>query len=497
MEYALTASLILSPTVLPLLIVSVFLVIWFGTRRPPGIPPGPPLTPILGNLMDIHGNDPQPLYKTLRDKFGNIFSLYVANQLVVVLNGYDLIKTAFVKKADAFSDRPPGHRVIEGQSRGIVTTSGSLWKQHRKFALITLRSFGFGKFSLEKNIQDEISIFLDAIGEEGKMNFDPRQIVHTSVSNVICSIVFGKRFQYNDPEFIAFMEISEAVLQKRSLPFVSFLKFLKYLPGDVMGVNVEERANKKYVAFVTKMYNEHMETFDENNIRDYIDAFILEMKSATENSQLGITFTSCQLIGEIIDLFQAATDTTSTIIRWALLYLIQHPEIQDRMRAEIKQIVGKDNTPSLTDRPDLQYCEATIMEVLRIASIAPIALPHYTSQDTSLDGFHIPKSTIVIANIDSVLNDPVLWNEPHKFHPERFLKADGSLEKPDEFIPFSIGRRVCLGESLARMELFLFLTSMVQRFVFLMPDDEELPEMDGVTGITHSPHPFKIRVHKL
>ncbi|KAL5006279.1 hypothetical protein ScPMuIL_015085 [Solemya velum] len=175
------------------------------------------------------------------------------------------------------------------------------------------------------------------------------------------------------------------------------------------------------------------------------------MKSAPENSKVGKNFTSCQLIGEIIDLFQAGTHTTSTTIRWALLYLIPHQEIQERVRAEIKQMIGKDRIPTLTDKPDLPYCEATIMEVLRIANIAPIALP----RDTSLDGFHIPKSTILIANIDSVLSDLVLWNEPHKFHPERFMKTDGSLEKLDGFIPISIGRRVCLGESLARMELFL------------------------------------------
>ncbi|KAL5007452.1 hypothetical protein ScPMuIL_016258 [Solemya velum] len=167
------------------------------------------------------------------------------------------------------------------------------------------------------------------------------------------------------------------------------------------------------------------------------------------------------------------------------------------MRAEMDEVIGKDRKPSLKDRTDLPYCEATIMEVLRIANIAPTAVPQYTSQDTTLNGFHIPKSTMVFANLDSVLHDPNLWRDPHIFHPERFMKADGSLDKPDEFIPFSIGRRVCLGESLARMELFLFLTSMVQRFEFLMPDDGDLPGMDGIRGLTHSPHPYKLRVQKL
>ncbi|KAL5007451.1 hypothetical protein ScPMuIL_016257 [Solemya velum] len=314
-------SLFVSPlTTLPLLIATVSLAIWFSRRRLPGIPPGPPLTPILGNLPQILTNNQQQLYERLRDKFGDIFSLYIGNQLVVILNGYDLIKTAFVKNADVISDRPPGVRMIDGQTRGIVGTSGSLWKSHRKFALMTLRNFGFGKFSLEKNIHDEIGIFLNAMGEKGEANFDPKNLVNTSVSNIICSMTFGKRFQYSDPEFIALLDAFETLLHNRSGPFFNLLKFLDFLPIDIMGSKAEMKSVDEYTKFSTKIYNEHIETFDENNIRDYTDAFILEMKTG-ENNGVKTTFTSSQLFGEIMDLFQAGTETTSTTIRWALLYL--------------------------------------------------------------------------------------------------------------------------------------------------------------------------------
>ena len=109
----------------------------------------------------------------------------------------------------------------------------------------------------------------------------------------------------------------------------------------------------------------------------------------------------------------------------------------------------------------MPYVEATIHESQRLANISS-GLQHSTSEDTTLLGYHIPKGTIVLPN----LMDSKYWYQPNKFDPARFIDATGKVFKPDALVPFGTGLRICLGEPLARMELFLMFASLLQEFKF-------------------------------
>ncbi|KAK6169277.1 hypothetical protein SNE40_020358 [Patella caerulea] len=134
----------------------------------------------------------------------------------------------------------------------------------------------------------------------------------------------------------------------------------------------------------------------------------------------------------------------------------------------------------------MPYIQAVLHEVLRIANIAITGPPHTVDEDVIFHGYVIPKHTVVFANLDSVLADDKVWGDAGVFRPERFLDENGQLVKREEFIPFSIGRRVCLGESLDKMELFLFMTTLIQRFEFKPVDPDKLPTLKGVLGLTHT-----------
>ncbi|KAK3739740.1 hypothetical protein RRG08_020170 [Elysia crispata] len=147
---------------------------------------------------------------------------------------------------------------------------------------------------------------------------------------------------------------------------------------------------------------------------------------------------------------------------WFMLYMLHYPEVQAKIFGEITDVVGLERPPDMYDRSKLNFTVATIMEIQRISS-APFNLPHQCSTDTVINGYTIPAGTSVISNINSILTTTDTWKDPEKFSPERFLDAQGILKQPEQFIPFGIGRRACPGESLAKMELFLFLSSLVQR----------------------------------
>ncbi|KAF6129593.1 cytochrome P450 family 2 subfamily U member 1 [Phyllostomus discolor] len=168
----------------------------------------------------------------------------------------------------------------------------------------------------------------------------------------------------------------------------------------------------------------------------------------------------------------------------------------DKVHEEIERVIGADRAPSLTDKAQMPYTEATIMEVQRLTMVVPLSIPHMTSEKTVLQGYTIPKGTVIIPNLWSVHRDPAIWEKPDDFNPNRFLDDQGQVMKKETFIPFGIGKRVCMGEQLAKMELFLMFVSLMQSFTFALPKDSKKPNLTGRYGLTLAPHPFNLIISK-
>lgn len=192
------------------------------------------------------------------------------------------------------------------------------------------------------------------------------------------------------------------------------------------------------------------------------------------------------------DLFLAGTDTTSTTIRWGLIFLIQNPDVQERCHEEIVRVLGYDRLPSMDDRDKLPYTYATVHEIQRYANIVPLGVTHETIRPTKLRGYDIPQGTVFLTNVTAIFSNKEHWKHPDSFNPENFLDENGHFSKPECFIPFSLGPRVCLGETLARTELFLYITSLLQRIHFSWPADPQPLDMDGIMGIVRLPQTFNI-----
>ncbi|XP_069753834.1 vitamin D 25-hydroxylase isoform X6 [Narcine bancroftii] len=163
----------------------------------------------------------------------------------------------------------------------------------------------------------------------------------------------------------------------------------------------------------------------------------------------------------------------------------------EKVHQEIDTIVGKNQIPSLENKSQMPYTEAVLHEVLRYCNIAPLGIFRATTKNTVVRGYSIPKGTTVITNLYSVHFDEKYWSSPDLFCPERFLDKNGQFVKKEAFVPFSIGRRHCLGEQLARMEFFLFFTMLLQRFQIHFPPGS-IPNLKPKLGMTLQPHPYLI-----
>ena len=193
------------------------------------------------------------------------------------------------------------------------------------------------------------------------------------------------------------------------------------------------------------------------------------------------------------DMFFPGTEGPTSALNWFLLYVTKYPHLQAKIHRQLDDVIGNTKRlPEISDKPNLPYLEAFIAEVQRIVSETPLAAPHSTTRDTSLAGFFIPRDMTVFVNLWAIHHDPDRWEDPFSFRPERFLDERGRFHS-EGFIPFSLGKRSCLGKAFGRKAVFIYAARLLYRFKFECPPGEVLPSAeDSENGIVLDSKPFKI-----
>ena len=463
--------------------------IWY-INSAKNLPPGPFSLPIVGSLVTYTTTTASMhlVFEEMARKYGPVMSLQFGSRPTIILNTAASIKEAFVKKAADFSSRPEWYRLTltNPHRLGIIDAVEPGFKDRRKFAINTLRHFGMGKLSLEFRIQEEIAHLLKCIESKGDELFDPSAILTNAVSNIICSIVFGQRFDYEDQQFHKILGlINDLFRYFTEYPEIDVTPMVHFLPKYKNYLKKYIKHDAKLRAFIKEKISEHQRSHDPENPRDLIDVYLNENDMQSEEEEAG-------LVQNILDFFIAGTETTSTSLRWMLLHMANNPHIQEKMHEELEREVGLEREPTMANRNALPYLEATIHEVNRFSTIAPFGIPHMANRDSSLGGYDIKAGTNVWSNIWAAHHDPEVWQDPNILRPERFLDENNSLRKIEEWIPFSLGRRICLGEQLAKTELILFTSALFQRFQFLPPKGIDHLCDDGVYYTTLAPKPYKV-----
>ncbi|KAG8182695.1 hypothetical protein JTE90_017673 [Oedothorax gibbosus] len=483
--------------VLNAVVVILVLVFLFSTRRGKNgkLPPGPFGLPLVGYVPFLTGNLHFDFVK-LGKKYGDVFSLKLGMETVIVLNGMNVIKEAFSKAE--FLGRPP-HSFFSWITKHspFFALGVPVWREQRRFFLHTMRDLGLGKSSVENEIESEIRHFLDVLRSHKGSPIDPIEPLSPSMSNNICALVFGKRYEYGHPDRqMLDSGLEDLVASNSQAAMPTFYPWIRHVPfiKKILGLGKAMAAGERICSFFRHEIEKRMKTFDTNVVRDFIDGYLHQMEDKKDDPTS--SFNIDILVDTVLDLFAAGSETVRTTIQWCIYITAAYPEVQKRVQKELNDVLGRDRRPEFQDLRRLPYTNAVILEVMRWRTVVPINIMRYTVADTSVGGYHIPKNQIVMANFWAVHNDPSLWKDPETFKPERFLSADGkSVVKSGNLIPFSVGKRSCPGEAMANMEVFLYFSHILNEFEIAFPDGYK-PTFDATLTATYKLNPYKVKFNE-
>lgn len=462
--------------------------------------PGPFPWPIIGNAAQL-GKSPHFYFSRMAQKYGDVFQIKLGSRTVVVLNG-DAIKEALVKKSVDFAGRPDFASftfVSNGRSMAFGNYS-QWWRLHRKIAQSTVRTFSTAniqtKQTFERHIVLEIGelihLFLNKTREQ--KYFQPHSFLVVSVANTMSAVCFGNRYSYDDAEFQQVVGRNDQFTKTVGAgSIVDVMPWLQYFPNPIKTLFGQfKELNKDFMSFIQGKVVEHRKTISSGLIRDMTDAFIVALDKGMSGGP-GVFLDKEFVPPTIGDIFGASQDTLSTALQWIILLMVRYPKVQKRLQEHVDKVADRTRLPTIEDQPQLPYVMAFIYEVMRFTSFVPMTIPHSTTTDASINGYPIPKETVIFVNQWSLNHDPNKWDEPEVFKPERFLDGDGALNKDltTNVLIFSLGKRRCIGEELSKIQLFLFTSLLVHQCNFTA---ERTPSLDYVYGLTLKPRAFKVAV---
>uniref|UniRef100_A0A8C2QEU4 Uncharacterized protein n=1 Tax=Cricetulus griseus TaxID=10029 RepID=A0A8C2QEU4_CRIGR len=373
--------------------VMIMMSVWRRWRLLGKVPPEPTPLPFIGNFLELETGKFYDSLSKIRERYGPVFTIHLGPRPAAVLWGYDAAKEALIDQAEEFSDR--GEQAFFAWFfKGFLYRA----KQLRRFSIATLKDFSFGKRGIEERLIEETSFLIQAFRDtNGEI---PIFYMSRTVSNVISSIVFGDRFEYDDKEFLSLWGLITRSFQFLSTAtgqlFEMFYSVMKHLPGC-----------------------QHQAYKDFQGLEDFVARKVEQNQSTLDPSPQ-----------EVLPVAMG-TETVSPTMRYGFLLLMKNPDIAAKIHEEIDQVIRRNQPPKYEDHLKMPYTEAVIYEIQRFVDVIPFGLPRSTIKNIKFRDFLIPKGTDVL---------PVLSSH--------FLGDKGQFKKSNAFVPFSIGKRYCFGESL-------------------------------------------------
>ncbi|KAM0937808.1 putative isoflavone 2'-hydroxylase [Dioscorea sansibarensis] len=493
---AIISSILLLPFLLHLLLKN-------PNPNPNPKPPSPHGLPLLGHLYLLK----PPIYRVLAhfsDLHGPILLLRFGSRRVLLVSSSSGAEECFTVNDITFANRP---RFLSGKYIGYnyrtMSTSsyGPHWRNLRRIATLEVLSTHRLLSSSHLRSDEALSLVKALLRQYSGPGFHLAELktkFFALTCNVIMRMIANKRYYGEADESSSeggkeFRDIVNETFRHGGVSnLADFVPVMRWL-----GIGGHERRLKRLgrrrAEFFQRLIDEHRKRRTECGSRGG------ETSPPERSTVIGLLLSMQEddpeyydddlIKGFIGQMVVAGTDTSATTMEWAMSLLLNHPQTLEKLRDELDANIKQGSLSQESDFPNLPYLHAVINETLRMYPAGPLLVPHESSQDCTVGGFHVPSGTILLVNAWKIHRDPKLWDEPNKFKPERFLRTNSERNDREEMnegfkmIPFGFGRRRCPGEALAMRVVPLVVGTLVQCFVWERVGDGEVDMSEG-RGLT-------------
>ncbi|KAL2340131.1 hypothetical protein Fmac_008071 [Flemingia macrophylla] len=464
--------LVLSYSLISLFVLLLTLKFVFPSRKLRNLPPGPPPLPIIGNLNLLE----KPIHRAfhrISKQYGNVISLWFGSRLAVVISSPSAFQECFTKHDIALANRLPslsGKYIFYNNTTVGSCSHSEHWRNLRRItSLDVLSTQRVHSFSGIRS--DETKRLIQRLAKKSQVGFsrvEMTSMFHDLTYNNIMRMISGKRFYGEESDMKDVKEAKEfreTVAEMLELMGLSnkadYLPFLRWFDFQ----NVEKRLksiSNRYDAILNAIIHENRTKKQREN--SMIDHLLKLQETQPEY------YTDQIIKGLALAMLFGGTDSSTGTLEWSLSNLLNHPEVLKKARDEIDSKVGQDRLLSESDIPKLPYLRKIVLETLRLYPPAPVLIPHVSSEDITVEGFNIPRDTIVIVNGWAMQRDPQSWKDATSFKPERF-DEEGEEKK---LVAFGMGRRACPGEAMAMQSVSFTLGLLIQCFDWKRVSEEKL-----------------------
>ncbi|XP_057952197.1 cytochrome P450 736A117-like [Malania oleifera] len=480
---------------LPPLFLALFLLKCFSTpstTRCKKLPPSPPKLPVFGNLHQL-GLQPHRSLRSLAQRHGPFMLLHFGCVPVLVASSADAAREIMKTHDLIFSNRPKlsMNGKLLYNFRDIATAPyGEYWRQMRSICVLQLLSNRRVE-SLGTVRHDEMVLLVEKIelATESCGWVNLGQMLMGMTNDVVCRVALGRKYGEGDGS----MRFKETLDQFQELLGGFYIgDFIPWL-GWVNRVNgVDGKAEmvfRELDSFLDEVVEGHSRKREGGKVegdeeKDFVDV-LLEIQ---KDNSAGFSMDRECIKALILDMFAAGTDTTYTVLEWAMTELLRHPAAMKELQNEVRGI-SSSTKPHIAEKDlgKMHYLKAVIKETLRLHPPVPLLVPRESTQAVRINGYDIAAGTMTIINAWAIGRDPAFWDEPEEFRPERFLNSSMDFRGQDfQLIPFGAGRRGCPGTSFAMATNEIVLANIVCLFDWALPggargEDLDMTENSGIT----------------
>ncbi|KAK2711851.1 hypothetical protein QYM36_012848 [Artemia franciscana] len=442
-------------------------------------PPGPRPLPIIGNLHLLGSHEvPFEAFLDIGKTYGDIYSLTLGTTPCVIVNSFPLIKEVLIQKGASFGGRPNFiryHQLFGGDRDNSLALCD--WSEVQKARRQLARQYCHPRptsiqfESLSTVVQTECTSLVEELSKHTNQPVDIKPWILCMCANVFSYYMCSERFGYNDVTFNKVVRLFDQIFWDINQGYaVDFLPWLEpFYRKHLSDLASWAKFIRDFI--LEKIINEHRETLDRENMRDFTDELLAYLEDQKNDPNCKDSLNWEHILYELED-FLGGHSAVGNLLMRAYGELCLTPDVAEKMYEEMQRVTGGQQV-TLEAREKMPYTDAVLLETLRMSS-SPI-VPHVATEDTTVGGFRVKEGTMIFLNNYELNTSDKVWTDPKVFNPSRFLK-NGKISKPESFIPFSTGKRACMGYRLVYNVGFMGLATMVQNFKFTAADNVCLPK---------------------